>query len=250
MSRRSLAGRRILQAHLAANPNPLPLKDFGPHVWSAICLAVDLAWRRLCLQVKGQNVDLADLSEPEVTTVLRRVLNDLRDEEDGFKIGFSSELFETVVVDGSEISFDGEHLDKKPDLAFRVRGTRAGTVSPQDSAVFAECKIVGGGGAVDAYCRMGIRRFVRGEYAWAMRRAMMIGFCFNGHGDPIALVQRLNSSPGFPGNDECQTLEAPTDASETCAGRISTKHARTWSYQATGRGPGPIVLLHLWMIAS
>ena len=77
------------------------------------------------------------------------------------------------VVRGAEcISFDASHLEKRPDLSILLSGKDI------RFPLVVEAKILDAAASKTAalYCKQGIRRFVKGEYAWSDREAFMIGY--------------------------------------------------------------------------
>ena len=93
------------------------------------------------------------------------------------------------------ISFDGSHLDKRPDLLIVLSG------SEQRFPLVAEAKILDAAASktVALYCENGIRRFIKGEYAWGRREAFMIGYVRDGSSIDTALkaflLKVVNSHP-------------------------------------------------------
>ena len=121
-------------------------------------------------------------------------------------------------------NYNGEKISKKPDLVFHLQRENALRDQRQD-AIFAECKPVDRDHSLSAnYCavgtdRVGVERFIIGDYAWAMHEAMMIGYvrgAFRIHPDlatSLADSQRheLLGSPTIP-----VALLAPEMARNPC----------------------------------
>jgi hypothetical protein len=77
-------------------------------------------------------------------------------------------------------NFDGRHLDKQPDLTFRPMSGHIQTTNTVPTAIFIECKPIDSPHPLPStYCRAGLIRFVNGDYAWAVDRAMMVGYVRN-----------------------------------------------------------------------
>lgn len=240
-------GSRLFAGELARLSTVLPYEDLPPFAWVAILRAVDLAWDHLHAEMAAEGLSFADVDEPDVTMKVRRIMNRLRADPEGQAVGFSGELFEQVAADAPEVSFDGTHLAKRPDLAFRLRATEVGLVAPADWALFTECKFVDSSHPVNDYCEKGIARFVRGEYAWAMPRALMLAYAARGQAPDGVLLPHLHSLVGFPGSDAYGTSDLPATWAGPPPGVLTTVHARPWRYPGSVRSPGPIMLAHRWL---
>jgi hypothetical protein len=149
--------------------------------------------------------------------------------------GFSARWLETIPRGGELCSFDGSHVEKRPDMVFRRQGVSA-AMHREYCGLFVECKIVDATRTMDEYCGKGVIRFVAGQYAWAMRNAMMLGYARDSYSLPAHLNRHLEKFGARYGTREMCSLAEP----------FSTKHARSWSYP-TGGSPGDIVLRHLWV---
>ncbi|MCK4820397.1 hypothetical protein KA005_31825, partial [bacterium] len=127
--------------------------------------AVRQAWKKLKRCVP-EELSLSSASEKEITIELLNILENLRGKH--IVDGFDSKTFETVIREGNLTNYDGKHPDKEPDLVFRLHEIRAGTENVQDG-IIAECKPIDIKHPVGStYCEKGVKRFVDGDYAWAM----------------------------------------------------------------------------------
>ena len=113
-------------------------------------------------------------SEAEVTALMEARLNRLIEED-----SLWGQLVLCVARGKESISFDGSHLEKRPDLSIYLSGQTRGF------PLVTEAKILDAATAKTEarYCDDGICRFVDGEYAWGSREASGLpsgrtpGFC-------------------------------------------------------------------------
>lgn len=200
--------------------------------------------------IRERGFDLRNSGENAITNQLEGVLrNDLLNR--GTVEGFDRQFFGPVTR-GSEVeNYNGEKISKKPDLVFHLQRENAHWDQRQD-AIFAECKPVDRDHSLSAnYCavgtdRVGVERFVIGDYAWAMHEAMMIGYvrgAFRIHPDlatSLADSQRheLLGSPTSP-----TPLFCAQDGTEALH---QTRHLRRFEWKQTGQPATPITLYHSW----
>jgi hypothetical protein len=161
--------------------------------------------------------------------------------------GFDREVFASVRREPKVRSFNGNSLDKMPDLLVEFIDRPAGVMNSQ-YGLFIECKPVDADHTVGAhYCDRGIIRFVSGDYAWAMQSAMMVGYVREGYSLVSKLSEALTSRKGpIPtsfGPKSCPHARATTFAEQ---GAIS-KHQRTFNYIEDNLPAGVIVIRHVWL---
>jgi hypothetical protein len=149
----------------------------------------------------------------------------------------------SAVARGRETSsYDGRHLEKRPDLSIFL------TRSHPSFPLVAECKIIDSGTSkgIDLYCDKGIRRFVDGEYAWAAQEGLVMAYVRDGSAMFTTLVPYLSSSKASP-TDRYLTQELPTAPDPD--GFDKTIHGRNFHYVgfAASTAPGPLALWHLWL---
>ncbi len=128
-------------------------------------------------------VTMATGNEPEVTTLLQTRLNGLCEED-----SLWGRLVRSVARGAENISFDGSHLEKRPDLSISLYG------QPRDFPLVVEAKILDGTSSrtVASYCGdRGLLRFVKGEYAWASSEAFMLAYVRDGSSIDSKLKPRL-----------------------------------------------------------
>ena len=129
-------------------------------------------------------------NEPEVTALMQARLNRLIQEDP-----FWGQLVLCVVRGAESISFDGSHLEKRPDLSIVLSDKE------RRFPLVAEAKIldVMASRTVALYCEKGIRRFVTGEYAWANCEAFMIAYVRDGSSiDPTLTTALASVAVSYP----------------------------------------------------
>ena len=177
--------------------------------------------------------------EPEVTALMQSRLNRLIDGEP---------LWGQIVLwvgRGTEsISFDGSHLEKRPDLSIVLSG------ADRRFPLIAEAKILDATASKTTrlYCEHGIRRFVQGEYAWGNREAFMIGYVRDGSSIDPTLKDFLSSAA--VSDPDAYLVEAlPVPVGTGPSDLAYTRHARSFVYrsQTSPKRPAPISLWHLWL---
>ena len=114
-----------------------------------------------------------------------------------------------------------------------------------------ECKPVDLSHSVGVhYGAKGIARFIRGDYAWAMRNALMVGYTRPGYEIMPKLFDSLKKrATEFEVKDlpaACK-MSPPTAFS---APVYITCHNRLFSYLENGQPAPPIQLRHLWLSRS
>jgi hypothetical protein len=165
----------------------------------------------------------------------------------GLVDGFDGRLFTTVTRETKLRTFDGRSLDKMPDLLVGLVGRDSYNPRSQDW-LFIECKPVNAKHSVGMhYCDRGLIRFVKGDYAWAMREAMMVGYAREGYAISPRLEKALKDRADTIPTDsypECCPHSKATQFSERV--QIST-HRRTFHYVETDTAAPPIAIRHLWL---
>jgi hypothetical protein len=184
--------------------------------------------------------------EDVVTHELLKILHgEVFDSEEVY--GFTRDYFMPPVREAKLENFDGTRRDLMPDLLIGLIGRPKARIPCQDW-LFVECKPVDADHAVGAhYCDKGLIRFVRGDYAWAMRSAMMVGYARAGYTILPKLTEALQSrSNKIPTLDQAQPcIHSKTD-SVSEAVHVS-KHGRTFPYQETKQPAPAITIRHLWL---
>ena len=177
--------------------------------------------------------------EPEVTALMQARLNRLIQED-----SLWGQLVLFVGRGTESISFDGSHLEKRPDLSIVLSGVE------ERFPLVAEAKILDAAASKTAalYCKNGIRRFVEGEYAWGNCEAFMIGYVRDGSSINPTLKAVLSKAAAL--RPHRYLVEAlPVLVGSGSSDLAYTRHSRNFVYgsQQPPNSPGPITLWHLWL---
>jgi hypothetical protein len=208
---------------------------------SALCEA----WRLVRNKPRG-TFNLSTAEEDSITLELHeRLYDDVFDKN--VIPGFDRGIFASVAREPKTRNFDGTHPDKMPDLFVQFVDRPPGVMYSQHG-VFIECKPVDGthtGGS--HYCDKGLIRFIRGDYAWTMTNALMVGYARNGYTVLPKLSNALASR-----TETIPTLDGPQPCEHSKAGKMNeviyvSRHKRTFKYVETGKGAPPITIRHLWL---
>lgn len=229
---------------LANGPPPaarvFPYPDIPGHDREIIEAAIAVAWSRL-----SERYRLREFNEVQLNELMRMELNDLLDEDPSPVPAYTSERFETVERDSEFADHTGQRLGKKPDLRFRYVGRkRPGVLRREQHALFVECKIVDstdGTHHMKFYTETGLIKFVRGDYAWAMPSAMMIGYVRDGSSSvPVELTGHLRDCKS---RRACRVRALPTKC--TIGQAYESRHRRR--FKVENISPGDIVIVHVWL---
>lgn len=184
-------------------------------------------------------VAVAKGEEPEVTALMQARLNRLIHED--FLWG---QLVLWVGRGTESISFDGSHLEKRPDLSIVLSGAE------RRFPIVVEAKILDSAASKTTalYCENGIRRFVEGEYAWANCEAFMIGYVRDNSSIDATLNAFLSTiMASQPNRYRVEALPVPVGS---CPSDLAyTRHGRNFVYgsQPPPNSPGSISIWHLWL---
>ena len=179
-------------------------------------------------------------NEAEVTALMEARLNELIEHNLVW-----SQLVLFVARGKESVSFDGSHLEKRPDLSI-VLSDRV-----RRFPLVVEAKIVDVSTAkgISLYCKNGLRRFLVGEYAWGSREALMIGYVRDGSTIEAALGQFLTEAEAG-GTTSYLVQEFPSGRGSGSIDLASSRHGRSFVYinrEAPRNEPGPISVWHLWL---
>ena len=209
---------------------------------AALCAAWELMTNR-----GRPGFDLQTANEDTITLELYERLYD-----EVFKkrvvAGFDSYVFASLHREPKVRNFNGSHPDKMPDLFVDFIDRPSGVMNSQHG-LFIECKPVDRKHpAGSAYCDEGLIRFVRGDYAWAMQSAMMVGYAREDYSLVPKLSEALASNRKEPiptsfGPESCPRTRATAYAEQVAI----SKHQRTFNYVESGLPAGVIVIRHLWL---
>ena len=208
--------------------------------------AICAAWELMLTRARA-GFDLQAASEDTVTHELyERLYDEVFDK--GVVGGFDREIFASVRREPKVRDFNGSSLDKMPDLLVEFVDRPAGAMNSQHG-LFIECKPVDQEHpAGSAYCDKGLIRFVRGDYAWAMQSAMMVGYARAGYSVMPKLSEALASSRKEPILTSFGPESCPRTRATSCAEQIAiSKHKRTFKYVENDSPAGIIAIRHLWL---
>jgi hypothetical protein len=213
----------------------LPLPAIATPLLGVIVGAVREAWEWLVLL---HGAALYGKSETELSALLQSRLNNLRN--NSRKLG---QIVSCVVRGAESISYNGRHIEKRPDLSIFM------TTRNANFPLVVECKVIDYdlGKGVDLHCNHGIRRFVEGEYGWASTQAFMIGYVCDQSSVESKLIPYLETAAGTePDPFKTTGLQRQGPASETW---VASEHDRAFRYLnvSVNDDPGPIAISHLWV---
>lgn len=211
-------------------------------VEAAICVAWELMTNH-----GRKDFDLLTADEDTVTLELYERLYDEVFTK-GMVAGFDSEVFASVHREPKVRNFNRLKPDKMPDLLVEFIDRPAGVMNSQ-YGLFIECKPVDRKHpAGSAYCDEGLIRFVRGDYAWAMQSAMMVGYAREGYSLVPKLSEALISNRKEPIPTSSELESCPCTRATAFAEQVAiSKHQRTFNYIENNSTAGIIVIRHLWL---
>ena len=233
--------KRLSVAIPPANSYPFP--PFPKVILNAVVKAARRAWlpiaeeERACRHGEGRNEVQLNAEMAIEMDALRR-LNLVRD--------FTADIFETPIADAPTRNFSGERIGTRPDITIRLRSLRPALANPMVDAVFIECKCLRESQNLGPYFKDGMRRFIDGDYGWAVQQAIMVGYLETGQVLPEDLEKRLMRN----GQDTEMNLVLDDRRRRVRpSGQrylAFTRHQRIWRHQ-NDDFPGDIELLHVWL---
>lgn len=215
---------------------------------TAIQNVLSKAWRILQEDVGQGHFSICNSTEDQITEQLYMILGEL-DAAGDDAIQRLSDL-QSPVREGNVRNFNGDHLDKQPDLAFRPKRGLIPTGNTVPTAIFIECKPIDAAHPIPStYCRQGLIRFVNGDYSWGVDRAMMVGYVRNICALPGGLSTAL-ADPAMMGQmqlvGQLENL-AYTDSGDAVC---QSTHTRTFLLPGIASPVGHIAVNHLWLHLS
>ena len=180
-------------------------------------------------------------SEAEVTALMEAQLIALRQQDI-----FWGTLVRSVARGKEHLSFDGSHIEMRPDLSIYLTDHR------QPLPLVIEAKILDAATEKTEalYCENGLRRFIEGKYAWWSREAFMLAYVRDGSTITATLTPFLSNTMS---DNELGYLveELPTPQGVGPTDLARSKHGRAFVYahQASPPSciPGSIAVWHLWL---
>lgn len=221
---------------------PLPHTPIAAPILGLIAERIELAWQDLRTR---HQPGLLSGSEAEINALLAIRLNALIEEDVYWR-----SLVSSVIPTPGLPSYDGRHIEKKPDLVIQL--TVPQRPRHPSFGLHVECKLIDHphNKTVDLYCRDGLARFVKGEYAWTAREAFMLAYVRDGSIIEGSLTPYLATAKTATFVDPYQTVDLPSAIAPPPWERACTSHGRPFRYSGTNTSPGPITLLHLWLKAA
>jgi hypothetical protein len=177
--------------------------------------------------------------EAEVTALLVARLNRMIEEDTVWR-----QLVTCVVRGAESLSYDGAHLEKRPDLSILLSGRAL------RFPLIAEAKIIDATRGENLYCSQGLRRFLNGQYGWGGREAFMIAYVRDG----TMIAGRLQPFLAqFAQAASYAVQTAPTVLATAGCDAARSSHGRSFLYSHTtppANDPGAIAIWHLWVDAA
>lgn len=220
-------------AELTRNIKVLPLPPLHHLHLKLIVKILAKVWNELLTRCKNQ-IQIGD--EPEVTTLVISVLNNLRDEIPEWK------RLVNCVCRTELFNYNSEHLEKRSDISIFL------TKRSANFPFIIECKLIDTdtGKYVRLYCQDGLARFLNGDYAWYDQQAMMLAYVRDGSTIATTLTPYLIEQQKIrPDPFACEQPPAPfefADLELACS-----RHKRRFGYIHQQPPPGPIVIWHVWL---
>lgn len=212
----------------------LPLPVLDPLHMKVIASGLALAARSV--SVDHPAIWIAG-SEAEINAIVETRLNRLIDEDTRW-----NQLVDCVVRGKEALSFDGSHLETRPDLSIFLTGrSRA-------FPLVVECKLieVAAGKNEGLYCTNGLSRFVTGKYGWGGQEAMMLGYVRDGSTIDGLLVPYLT---GITTGPTFATQQMPQTSGIAGHDIAASLHGRSFTYIHAPDPPGAIAVWHIWVEA-
>jgi len=215
----------------------------APSLMKVVENALSWAWRELLSDVANGHFSICKSDEDQITRRLYSILCRMHAKDPDRISGFS--LFETPVREGNMSNYDGKHPDRQPDLTFRPLRGHIQTSDSSLAGIFVECKPIDSGHPIQSvYCKEGLIRFIRGDYAWAVDHALMVGYVRNRCHLPSGLTPCIDDDQAgkkyrFEGN---LTALTPTSSGDAV---YQSTHRRTFSLSS--QPADSIDLHHLWL---
>lgn len=223
----------------------LPHKPLPLAVFLIVEEALRVSWHRL----KGKVIPDFDLKAAQEDSVTLQFYKVVYDEvfDKGIVDGFDDDRFTIGTREAKLPNFDGSKPDLMPDLLVAIKGRRDASLRTQDW-LFVECKPVDQDHTVGVhYGAKGIARFIRGDYAWTMTSALMIGYASPRYTIDPKLFETLEARA-----DEFKVRRMPVPCRRSpCVSDAEkvhiTQHERAFHYVENAKPAPPINLRHLWL---
>jgi hypothetical protein len=217
----------------------------GAIPYSLVCVvqnAIALAWGRLQEKVGAGDFSICGAHEDVITEKLYMILGELHAAGAGEVGGFA--MFETPVREGNLRNCNGQRPDCQPDLTFRPLRGHIPTSNSALAGIFVECKPIDSAHPIPScYCAEGLIRFVRGDYAWAVDRALMVGYVRNQCELPGGLQACIKKDT----TGRYRFLQPLAEDKPTIRGERVWRSRHERSFPKDCEPAPPITLYHLWL---
>lgn len=217
----------------------------APALLAVVENALSEAWRALLVEVANGHFSICGAHEDTITEKLQIILGELHAADPEVVPGYSE--FSIGSRDSKLRSHDGEHLDRQPDLTFYPLRGSIQTTNSLLAGIFVECKPIDSGHPIlSTYCKEGLIRFIRGDYAWAVDHALMVGYVRNRCWLPDGLAPCIEN---YRKTMQYRFLGSPIALAPTTSGdaMYQSRHERTFTLSSPLEPGNPITLHHLWL---
>ena len=211
---------------------PLPLDSVSDEDLFLLLEVISKTFAR----VKVKEVSYTAVNEVKLNSLMESHLPSIVERE----VNLNNKIV-TIIRGPDSINFDGTRLELNPDFRVIMRDK-----FHRKFFVTIEAKIVDKTKlAMTNYCHEGIERFVIGNYAWDVSKAIMIAYVR----DSSTICKRLTAhlEEGSPPNSDVFAVQEMPTAVEEVDGDVSfTRHNRDFEYiHRQNDIPGSIKLLHI-----
>ena len=195
------------------------------------------AWRELSLDHRET---IAQGNEAEINALMAARLNGLLESDIMWH-----QLVRNVTRGTESISYDGSHLEKRPDLSIHLTNRSA------SFPLVVECKIVdiNSGRTIKLYCEKGLVRYINGEYIVGRRQKLScLLMCITIRQSSSSFIPFLIESENVA-PPPYRVVSLPKSVPHATADLACSLHKRNFIYQHNHRQnlPGPISIWHMWV---
>jgi len=242
-----MAERRSLR-ELAQTANvTLPFPNIDSALVLTAASAIAVAWDFLQAHQSDYGLDVATATEPQLTAAIVEILDRLRRRHIEGGGAYSEQFYEAPIAAPEMPNFDRTSIAKKPDIMIRPRSCPHYSAHALYWGLYFEAKLVDGGATAAAYGRNGIDRYVRGDYAWAVSQAFMLGYRGADGALPAGLTSLFSTTNPADLRWLATNVPAQWSGNSSDGQIIATTHDRPWRYPHQDPLPGTIEVLHLWL---
>ena len=187
--------------------------------------------------VKNSTEYYSTIGEEKLNTLMEMHFTDLIENDDEISMKIVS-----VLGEPRSMNFNATSFRLRPDFRVKMYGANKRRLFVTiESKIIDETKV-----SIKAYCDEGINRFLIGNYAWDVTKAIMIAYMRDDSTIRTKLTTHLQE--GNPPNSvKFAVKEMPTVVSEVKGDVSYTVHDRKFKYihRPKSERPGPITLWHI-----